>query len=348
MGRLLLWLLGAGFPAIACAEPPLERFQFTQTEMAVPIRLVFYAPNRDNANGAARAVFDRFRQLNQVLSDYDPESELNRLCQTAGSGKAVSVSPELWTVLDCAQELAATSDGAFDVTIGPVVHLWRRARRRKELPPPDKLKDATRLVGYRLVKLDPEHRTVELRKPGMLLDLGGIAKGYAVDEALAVLRRHGITRAMVHAGGDIGFGDPPPGKPGWTVGVGLLEPLGPPSQMITVSRCAVATSGDMWQFVVIDGKRYSHIVDPRTGVGLTNHCSVTIVGPDGISTDPLGKAVAILGPERGLRLVDNAPGMAALITQAPTGKVETFASSRWKDLHAAEVKLPRAKAAPGP
>lgn len=348
MGRLWLWLFAVGLPAVACAEPPLQRYQFTQTEMAVPIKLVFYAPDESNANRAAQAVFDRFRELNRILSDYDPDSELSRLCQTAGSGKAVPLSPELWTVLNYAQQIAARSDGAFDVTVGPVVHLWRRARRRKELPPPEKLDAARQLVGHRLLVLDPEHRTAKLCKAGMLIDLGGIAKGYAVDQGLAVLRRQGISRAMIHAGGDIGLSDPPPGRNGWTVGVGLLEPMGPPTQMLTVSRCSVSTSGDMWQFVVIDGKRYSHIVDPRTGIGLTDHCSVTVVGPNGLSTDPLGKAVAILGPKTGLRLVDQIPGMAALITRAPEGALETFLSSRWKDLRAVEVKPQRPTKAPTP
>jgi len=168
----------------------------------------------------------------------------------------------------------------------------------------------------------------------MLLDLGGIAKGYAVEQGLAVLRQMGVARAMIHAGGDIGLGDPPPGKDGWLVGVGLLEPAGPPSLMLTVSHCFVATSGDMWQSVVIDGKRYSHIVDPRTGIGLTDRSSVTVVGPKGISADALGKAVAILGPGKGLKLIDETPGMAALILRAPAGKRETYQSSRWKDLKA--------------
>lgn len=348
MRRMLLWMLAVGLPAVVCAEPPLQRFQFTQTEMAIPVKVVFYAPDNGNANSAAKAVFDRFHELNHVLSDYDPDSELSRLCLTAGSGKAVRLSPELWTVLNYAQRIATRSEGAFDVTVGPVVHLWRRARRRKDLPPPEKLEAAKQLVGRHLLVLDPERHTAELRKPGMLIDLGGIAKGYAVDEGLAVLRRHGITRAMIHAGGDIGLGDPPPGKTGWSVGVGLLEPLGPPTQMLTVCRCSVSTSGDMWQFVVIDGKRYSHIVDPRTGIGLTDHCSVTIVGPNGISTDPLGKVVAILGPEKGLKLVDQAPGMAALITRAPKDIVETFQSSRWQDLRAVEIKSPRSPSVPTP
>jgi FAD:protein FMN transferase len=338
MGRFwLAWLLTAGTAAIACGGP-VERFQFTQTEMAVPIRLVFYATDADNANKAAKAVFDRFHRLNQLLSDYDPESELRRLCQTAGSGTSVPVSIELWTVLEEAQRIARGSDGAFDVTVGPLVRLWRRAKRQKELPPPDRLAAAKQSVGYHLLHLDPQQRSVRLEKSGMLLDLGGIAKGYAVDEGLAVLRRHGIARAMIYAGGDIGLGDPPPDKPGWTIGVGSLDAQGAPSQMLCLAGCAVATSGDMWQFVVIDGHRYSHIVDPRTGVGLQQHSTVTVVGPVGMTTDALTKAVCILEPPKGLKLIEETPGMAAQIRrQTPSGTIETFQSSRWSKLPSVPV-----------
>ena len=157
------------------------------------------------------------------MSDYDPESELRRLCDTAGERKAVHVSPELWKVLEHAQQVSRQSGGTFDVTVGPVVRLWRRARRQKELPSPQALRQARELVGYQFVRLDAGRQTVELLKKGMRIDLGGIAKGYAMDEALAVLQRHGITRALVEAGGDMRLGDPPPGRAGWRVGI---PPLG--------------------------------------------------------------------------------------------------------------------------
>jgi thiamine biosynthesis lipoprotein len=189
---------------------------------------------------------------------------------------------------------------------------------------------ARALVGRHLVRLDPEHRTVELMKPDMRLDLGGIAKGYAVDQALAVLRKHGITRALVDAGGDIGLGDPPPAKRGWLIGVSPLEPGDPPSRFLWLSRVAIATSGDTRQFVQLDGVRYSHIVDPRTGLGLTDHSMVTIIAPDCTAADALASAVSVLGPKRGLKLVDATPGTAAFIVRAPQGKAQTYESCRWK------------------
>ena len=310
-------------------EPPLSRFEFSRIEMAAPIKIVLYAPDETTAKEAARAAFDRIHVLNGILSDYDPQSELRRLCETAADGKAVPVSRDLWKVLHRARAVSEQSGGAFDVTIGPLSRLWRRAIRRRIFPTDKRLDEARPLVDYRLVRFDEKSRSVELLKPGMRLDLGGIAKGYAVDEALAVLNKAHITRALVDAGGDIRLGNPPPDKPGWRIGVAPLD--GPPSTRLSLSGVAVATSGDAWQYIEIDGTRYSHIIDPRTGLALTDHGSVTVVAPDGITADALASAVSVLGPEKGLKLIDETPGTAALIVRAPQGKVETYRSKRWRE-----------------
>jgi thiamine biosynthesis lipoprotein len=333
MGRFaLVWLLGAGLTGTPPETRSPVRFQYDRTEMAVPIKLVFYDLDRDTANRAAESVFQRLKKLNGILSDYDPESELRRLCDTSGEGRAVPVSDDLWRVLVHAQALAQRSDGAFDVSVGPIVRVWRLARQFKKMPPQDLLDRMRQLVGYKAIRLVPEKRALELTKRGMRLDLGGIAKGFALDEALLVLRKHGITRAMIHAGGDIALGDPPPGKTGWTIGVAPREPNGPPAFYISVSRCGVATSGDMWQYVEFGGKRYSHIVDPKTGLGLTDRATVTVVAPDGITADGLSTAVSVLGPAKGMKLVDETPGASVYIVRAPQGKLETHQSSRWKDV----------------
>jgi len=326
------WLIGVGVAAAPADEPDLKRFQFTQVEMAVPIRIVLYSTDATTASSAARAAFARIHHLNAVLSDYDPQSELRRLCNTATGGEGIPVSDDLWRVLSHAQTLAERSEGAFDVTIGPVVRLWRRARRQRELPSSDRLRAARELVDYRLIQMNPQDGTVELLKPEMRLDLGGIAKGYAADEALAVLKKSGINRALIDAGGDIVLSAPPPGTSGWKIGVARLEADGPPSQVLSLADVAIATSGDTWQYVEIDGRRYSHIVDPRTGLGLTDHSSVTIIAPDGMTADALASAVSVLGPKQGLKLIGNTPGAAALIVRAPDGQLESHRSSRWKDV----------------
>lgn len=336
MARLaVVWLLGVGISATPPGKAELNRFEFARLEMAAPVRIVLYATDAEAANGGAEAAFSEIRRLNGVMSDYDPQSELRRLCDTAGEGRDVPVSEDLWRVLHHAQGLAARSEGAFDVTVGPVVRLWRRARRQHELPPADMLQEYRQLVGHRLVRLDSQHRSVRLLKPGMRLDLGAIAKGYAADRALAVLCQRGITRALVDAGGDMVLGDGPPDKPGWLIAIAPLERDDPPSRFLYLSRAAIATSGDTWQYVEIGGRRYSHIVDPRTGIGLTDHSSVTVIAADGITADSLASAVSVLGPERGIKLIDQTPQAAALVVRAPHEEVRMYESSRWKGLRLA-------------
>jgi len=332
MGRLLVaCMLGVSTTAAWAGEPRLGRFDFARTQMAVPIKIVLYSLDSTTATKAAEAAFARIDHLNAILSDYDPQSELRRLGDATSEGKPVPVSQDLWQVLAHAQALAERSDGAFDVTVAPVVRLWRRARRRGQLPSPERLQAAMDLVGYRFVRLDVDSRSVQLLKAEMRLDLGGIAKGYAADKAMEVLKKFGANRAMIDAGGDIVLGDPPPGKPGWRIALAPLEPHGPPSQVLSLANVAVATSGDAWQYVEIAARRYSHIIDPRTGLGLTDHSSVTVVAADGITADGLASAVSVLGPQKGLKLIEATPGAAAYIIRAPHGKIETYQSSRWKN-----------------
>jgi len=304
--------------------------------MGVPFRIVLYAPDKPTADQAARAAFGRITQLNDILSDYDTDSELSRLSQTAGSGRAVQASPDLWFVLKRSQELAQRTDGAFDVTVGPVVSLWRKARREKRLPAPAKLAEALKAVGYRNLVLDPQCHAARLLVPYMRLDLGAIAKGYAVDAALKVLRARGVTRALVSGGGDMVAGDPPPGKRGWRIEVAPLDVTNaPPARFVLLANAGLATSGDLFQHLEIDGKRYSHIVDPHTGIGLTDHSLVTVIAPDGITADGLSTAISVLGPEAGARLVEKTRGAAVHMVRMPGDRIEMAESSRFKRFYEA-------------
>ncbi len=294
--------------------------------MGTQFKIIVYAPGEGNATTAAKAAFARVAELDRIMSDYRANSELMQLCEKAG-GPPVQVSEDLFYVLTKAQEVARLSDGAFDVTIGPIVRLWRRARYSKSLPDPTELERARSLVGYEKLHLDAKQQTVQLDKKGMRLDLGGIAKGYVADAVLVVLKKHGISRALVAAGGDIAVSGPPPDADGWRIGIAPLEdPDKKPERFIVLKNAAVSTSGDAEQFVEIDGKRYSHIVDPRTGIGLVGRMSVTVVARDGATTDSLTKVICILGPEKGFPLIERqgAAGLAvrktdggAIVTQSP-------------------------------
>ena len=321
-----LLIVVIGVPAAAHrADPDLTRFEFIEPHMGTQFRIVLYAADDATAKQASRAAFRRVTDLNATMSDYLPESELMRLCKKAG-GPPVPVSPDLFAVLARAAEISRITDGNFDVTVGPVVRLWRRSRRSQLLPDDKELAAAKALVDYRLVELDPIARTVRLAKAGMQLDLGGIAKGYAADAVQTVLKQHGITRSLVAAGGDIAVSGPPPGKPGWEIGVARApsEPKDGPT--LILRDAGVSTSGDAEQYVEIGGKRYSHIVDPRTGLGLTDSWQVTVIAPDATTSDGLTKVLCVLGPERGLKAITGLPISARLVRMSG-GKLEEHRSS---------------------
>lgn len=312
VATLMLWSGGS-----AAMAQDLERFEFSKPLLGTLVEVTLYAPNETVATEAVAAAFARITALNRILSDYEPESEVMRLCRTAGTGSKVEVSPELFEMLSRSASLSEATDGAFDVTISPVIKLWRAARKERKLPDPQQLAAARKLVGWKNVKLDKAARTVELLRPGMQLDFGGIAKGYMAQQARDVLTKRGLTRCLIAIGGDIAAGDPPPETAGWKIGVAPLDkPDGPPSRLLRLKNCSVSTAGDAFQFVEINGVRYSHIVDPKTGLGLTQRCSVTVIATEGATADGLDTAVVLVGPERGLKLIEQSKDTAALIVVA--------------------------------
>ena len=263
--------------------------------MGVPFRMVVYATNLAHAEKAVDAAFARIAELNAIMSDYETDSELSKLSRSSEEGSPeVELSKDLWKVLEPAQELARETGGAFDVTIGPCAALWRKARREQEFPDEQRLENARQKVGYENLVLNQRKQAARLMRFGMRLDLGAIAKGYAADEALKVLRTFGIERALVAASGDLALADPPPGELGWRVEiVGYDAPNGPPSAIVQLANCGVATSGDLFQRVEINGVRYSHIVNPFTCVGMTNHALATVIAKDCMTADSLATVMTV-------------------------------------------------------
>lgn len=288
-------------------EPSLRRMEESRKCMGTTLRVVIHAPAELTGRMALERAFARAEQLNGILSDYQDSSELMRLCAKAG-GPPVAVSRELFSILESAQELSRLTDGAFDATIGPVTRLWRLARKSKRLPDPAELSAARALVGYRMMELNPADRSVKLAKAGMRIDLGGIAKGFTADEILDQLRREDLPRSLVSLGGDVTCGDPPPGSKGWQVAIIPLPGTISEPPTMTLHNRSISTSGDLEQFLEIDGKRYSHIVDARTGIGLTNQAMATVIAPRGIDADRLTKLGLMLPWERAVGLVARRPG----------------------------------------
>jgi thiamine biosynthesis lipoprotein len=320
--RVLTLLMAGGFlvprlssSVVSPQAGTLSRFTYTEYHMGVDARLVVYARDRASAEKACTAAFERIAALDTIMSDYRVDSELNALCAQAG-GPPVRVSKDLFVVLRRAEQVSRRTGGAFDVTVGPLVALWRTARKTGVLPEPGEIAMARKLVGWRKVILDSKRRTVRLSTKGMKLDLGGIAKGYADDEAQKVLKRLGVSRALVEMGGDIVVSGPPPGTKGWTIRVPNAGDDHGPKDLHFANR-AVSTSGDTEQFVVIGGKRYSHVVDPRTGWALTNRVEATVVARDGLTSDPLSKIFALLDRQTADRVLRKYPGTRSYVRVAP-------------------------------
>ncbi|MBL8859198.1 MAG: FAD:protein FMN transferase [Planctomycetes bacterium] len=290
----------------------LDRFEYSRLAMGVEARIVLYAPSALAGDSAADAAFAAIADLDATLSDWNANSELERLVRAAHSAP-VAVSADLFEVLQRSVAIARQTDGAFDPTIGPLVALWRAARTSHVLPAPEALAAARALVGIDGLELDERAQAVRLTRAGMRLDLGGIGKGYACQRAIETLARLGIASALVEMGGDIVCSRAPPGRAGWDIDPAWDDAAG--HDRLSVEHCAVSTSGDREQWVEIDGRRYSHVVDPRTGLGLENRAHVVVLARDGATSDALATALSTLGVERALELLRRFEGVEAWLSE---------------------------------
>jgi len=274
----------------------LQRFHFSQPKMGSPFNLIFYANDSTRANVLAAKCFQLVDSLNVIFSDYLPTSELSKLSATAGKeSKPVPVSPAMMDILLRSKKAYQQSNGAFDVTIGPLIKVWRQARKEKTFPDDTIIKKILPLVNFNNIHIDTIHQTVLLTKRGMQLDVGGIAKGYTAQQVINLLKQNGITQALVDAGGDIAASGAPPNTNGWSIGINVPETEDDLlSKKIVLHDMAVATSGDVYQYIEHNGKKYSHITDPRTGYGVTLQRNVTVIAKDGATADWLATACSIL------------------------------------------------------
>ena len=291
-------------------EEEQTRYERVHPQMGTRFTLALMAPSEKAAREAFDAATKVLDSLNATLSDYVPESELNALAAT-GSTKptATPVSPALWEVLAASQRLAHQTHGAFDITVGPFTRAWRQSRKQGRLPTATKLAELHARCGYQHLQLDPKNHTATLTAPKMRLDLGGIAKGYAVDQALKAITDTGITAAMVNGGGDLrGTGQP------WRVGLRDLDANA--LNTLTLNDMACATSGDLFKSITLDGRTFSHLIDPRTGLGLEYRRTVTVLAPDCMTADALASALSVLPTAAGARLMaDHYPQASAKVLQ---------------------------------
>jgi len=316
----------------ASPRTPGKLYKETEILMGTTVMVSLYPPQGRSGRELAARAFDAMNEIDRLMSDYRPDSEVSLINRQAG-GDYVPVSAKVHDMILRAGYFSRLSGGAFDPTIRPLLRLWQAAGKAKQLPDPGALEQARSLVNWLLISpmawTDREPAfAVRLGRKGMELDLGGIAKGYAVDRAIAALKEQGVRRALVDAGGDLfALGAHPDGRP-WVIGIqspnnegALLE------KRLRVTDAGVATSGDYRRFVEIEGRRYSHIIDPRTGQPVEHMASVTVIAPNATDADALATTLSVLGPKAGMALARRLPHVEAMmLVREPTGQIGTVQS----------------------
>lgn len=324
MSRLIIILISLTFRSVLSFSQPadtLKRFEFSHKSMGTIFRIICFTDQDELAKQISDKAFERIDELNYIMSDYLPDSELNRLSRNSGSSNYTKVSSDLFVVLRLGQQWALKTNGIFDITIGPYTQLWRRADRKERLPAPHQIKIASESVGYKYMQIDEDNGSVKLCKDRMQLDLGGIAKGYTVDIVYDMFVNSGIKSVLVDGGGDLRVGDPPPGKKGWGI---VMQNLVDENHLVYISNTSIATSGDLYRYVQIDSVKYGHIIDPRTGYGLTIRRTVTIQASNCTEADILASAVSIWGAEEGFKFLADIPHVRAVVVEDDDGVLRRF------------------------
>lgn len=303
----------------------MTKFSFSEQKMGSPLNIIFYTTDSTFANKQAKACFKLIDSLNHIFSNYDASSELSAINNNAGIKKNIA-SSLMWELILESRQAYLKSKGAYNIAMGPLTQLWRTARRTKNFPIKTQITNTLLLCDFNKVKINKDEHSIYLSSKQMQLDFGGIGKGYIAQKIVDYLKLQGITKSLVDAGGDIVLGDAPPTKNGWVVGVNKpeqAEDLLP--KKLLLHNLTVATSGDVYQFIEHKGKKYSHIIDPATGYGVTSLRNVTVIAKDGAVADWLATACSILPIQQAKKL---AIAMQAelLITEMLNNRIQTYST----------------------
>ena len=281
----------------------LDKVTFSQRLMGTDVKIVLNYSRSSGLEAAVEEAYLEGNRLNLIFSDYIADSELSKFSRSSNSTSVekIKLSKELFEVLEYSLKLTALSNGSFDPTLGPLTRLWRISRHQKLFPEQSRLANALARSGAKYLKLNETEQSAQLLTPNMILDLGGVAKGYIADRMLEILQVYGFYRSLVDAGGDLRIGDAPLGSAGWRIDIGgrKYEKL----TMLKLANCAVATSGDTEQFLKINDTHYSHIIDPQTGIGLVNQAQATVIAPTGMEADSLASTFLVTGFEKATALI---------------------------------------------
>jgi thiamine biosynthesis lipoprotein len=300
----------------------MSRFSFTESKMGAPFTIIFYSNDSIQAASIAKRCFALVDSFNFIFSDYIDSSELSKLSKSAGvNSLPVSLSPAMYDILIQSKKAFELSEGAFDITMGPLSKLWRKARRQHQFPADSSVKRIRNLIGFDKLVFDTLQKTIRLTQEGMQLDLGGIAQGYVAQKVINFLHSQGINNALVNASGDIVVSGAPINKDGWVVGVNIPEKTAELlNQKLLLKNRAITTSGDAYQYIEKDGIRYSHIINPASGYGVTFQRNVTVIAADGTTADWLATACSILSLKKAKKLA-SLLGAEVLIAEIKRGRL---------------------------
>lgn len=277
-----------------------SKFTFTQPGMGTLFNLTFYAIQESDALEASEASFSELERLEQIFSDYRPNSYINQLSANLPLNQRKVILPEVFEVLSLSHQLNILSNGVFDPTVGPLTRLWRKAQQSGIFPNHETILKVKEQVGFHHVRLNQEDYSIVLLADSVKFDFGGIAKGYTADRMAFILESFGIHSYLIDAGGDLLIGDPPPQLNSWSVGI---EGSNQEITAVQLANTAIATSGSTYRYLLHEGMHYSHIIDPRTGYGVTHHQVLSVQASSAALADGLASTLSILTPEEGEILI---------------------------------------------
>lgn len=302
MKRYVCLLASALMLCLSCSDQAPGTFKKTETIMGTEVSVTVVSESPEAAESAIEAALAEVRRLDRMMSLYIEESEITKVNMAAGTGP-VKVSPEMMEVIESALGISRLTHGAFDITVGPLIVLWQMRLKEGRVPGDEEISEIRRRVRWEEIELNKKNSTVFIKRPGMIIDLGGVAKGYAADRAAAVLAGRGIKNGIVSIAGDIRVMGRRPDGSAWRIGIQHPRDREKTLAVLELSDISISTSGDYERFKIVGKKRYHHIIDPRTGRPSEGVISVTVIGDRGVVIDPLTTALFILGPEEGMKIV---------------------------------------------
>jgi thiamine biosynthesis lipoprotein len=307
-----------------------KKYSYSELKMGSPFNIIIVSADSVKANHLARKSYALVDSLSHIFSNYDSSSELSKINASAGL-LPYKMSPAMLDLVQKAKQAFVKSKGAYDISIGPLSSLWRNARKSKAFPTATTVMATKKLVGLDQVKINKRLGTIFLPSAGMQLDFGGIAKGYIAQWVINYLKTSGVQQALADAGGDIVMSGAPLNTKGWIIGVNLPETTDDlVSKKLQLSNTAVATSGDVYQYFEKEGVKYSHIINPLTGYGVTNLRNVTIIAKTGATADWLATACSIL-PVKQAKALALSNHAALLISTLQKGKLHFDATDNFKN-----------------